>query len=178
MQALNVQDYLTLSIEAIALLGMFMVVNGIVAAAADCWRNASRKPQQAAAPVAPAYTYACPLTCELPANPRQEATPPVAAAQSVEVAALQEEQEAAPKKLTYAQATFKRASDLFGFEIKSKKEIKAALINKADLSFMGAVNLERSGRDFYEAANLALDNWEAARHRKHLERIASRQQAS
>jgi hypothetical protein len=98
---------------------------------------------------------------QLKAAPQQETAPEVVAA---------------PKKLTYAGETLKRASDLFGFEIKSKAQLKSALINKADLSFMGAVNLERSGREFYEAANFTLDKWEAARFRRHLEKIATCQQ--
>jgi hypothetical protein len=53
--------------------------------------------------------------------------------------------------LTYAQAIKNRCSACWGYEVKSKKDIKAGFINRTNLSFMQAVNLSRTGREFYEA---------------------------
>jgi hypothetical protein len=52
--------------------------------------------------------------------------------------------------LTYAQAIKNRCSACWGYEVKSKADIKAGFINRTDLNFMEAVNLERTGREFYE----------------------------
>jgi hypothetical protein len=52
--------------------------------------------------------------------------------------------------LTYTQAIKNRCSACWGYEVKSKADIKAGFINRTNLSFMGAVNLERTGREFYE----------------------------
>jgi len=51
---------------------------------------------------------------------------------------------------TYSQAIKNRCSACWGYEVKTKADIKAGFINRTNLSFMGAVNLERTGREFYE----------------------------
>lgn len=53
-------------------------------------------------------------------------------------------------KLTYVQAIKNRCSACWGYEVTSKGDIKSGFINRADLGFMEAVNLERSGKEFYE----------------------------
>jgi hypothetical protein len=60
-------------------------------------------------------------------------------------------------KLTYAQAIKRRCSACWGYEVISKADVKAGFINRANLNFMEAVNLERSGREFYETVEAYLD---------------------
>jgi hypothetical protein len=62
-----------------------------------------------------------------------------------------------PQRLTYTQAIKNRCSACWGYEVKSKDDIKAGFINRTDLSFMGAVNLERTGREFYETVESYLN---------------------
>jgi hypothetical protein len=59
--------------------------------------------------------------------------------------------------LTYAQAIKNRCSACWGYEVRSKGDIKSGFINRTDLNFMEAVNLERSGREFYETVETYLD---------------------
>ncbi len=67
------------------------------------------------------------------------------------------------KSPTLAQRTKDRCSKIFGYSIKTKGDINSAIINRSNTSFMEAVNLERSGNDFYNAVNLCLDRIEQAR---------------
>jgi hypothetical protein len=62
-----------------------------------------------------------------------------------------------PQRLTYTQAIKNRCSACWGYEVKSKDDIKAGFINRTDLSFMGAVNLERKGKEFYETVESYLN---------------------
>jgi hypothetical protein len=59
--------------------------------------------------------------------------------------------------LTYVQQIKNRCSACWGYEVKSKDDIKAGFINRTDLSFMGAVNLERKGKEFYETVESYLN---------------------
>ncbi len=52
--------------------------------------------------------------------------------------------------LTYAQAIKNRCSACWGYSVTTKRDIKEGFINRTNLNFMEAVNLERSGREFYE----------------------------
>jgi hypothetical protein len=65
---------------------------------------------------------------------------------------IEDEDEEPPKSssLTYAQVIKNRCSACWGYEVKSKADIKAGFINRANLNFMEAVNLERTGKEFYE----------------------------
>lgn len=60
-------------------------------------------------------------------------------------------------RLTYAQVIKKRCSACWGYEVTSKADIKAGFVNRTSLNFMEAVNLERSGKDFYQAVEAYLD---------------------
>jgi hypothetical protein len=61
------------------------------------------------------------------------------------------------KPLTYIQAIKNRCSACWGYEVTSKADIKAGFVNRTNLNFMEAVNLERSGREFYETVEAYLD---------------------
>ena len=63
----------------------------------------------------------------------------------------------APTKLTYAQAIKRRCSACWGYEVETKADIKSGFVNRANLNFMEAVNLERSGREFYQTVESYLD---------------------
>jgi hypothetical protein len=65
--------------------------------------------------------------------------------------------DAGTAKLTYAQAIKRRCGACWGYEVTSKGDIKAGFVNRANLNFMEAVNLERSGREFYETVEAYLD---------------------
>lgn len=45
----------------------------------------------------------------------------------------------------------------------SPANVKSTIINRTDISFMGAVNLERTGKDFWKAVDAALDKIEKSR---------------
>jgi hypothetical protein len=60
-------------------------------------------------------------------------------------------------KLTYSQAIKNRCSACWGYEVKSKTDIKAGFVNRANLNFMEAVNLERTGKEFYQTVEAYLD---------------------
>lgn len=45
----------------------------------------------------------------------------------------------------------------------SPASVKSTIINRTDISFMGAVNLERTGKDFWKAVDAALDKIEESR---------------
>jgi hypothetical protein len=60
-------------------------------------------------------------------------------------------------RLTYAQVIKKRCSACWGYEVTSKADIKAGFVNRTSLDFMEAVNLERSGKDFYQTVEAYLD---------------------
>jgi hypothetical protein len=64
-----------------------------------------------------------------------------------------------PQRLTYTQAIKNRCSACWGYEVKSKDDIKAGFINRTDLSFMEAVNLERKGKEFYQTVETYLDRF-------------------
>ncbi len=68
-------------------------------------------------------------------------------------------EETKPQRSTYSQAIKNRCSACWGYEVKSKDDIKAGFINRTDLSFMGAVNLERKGKEFYETVETYLDRF-------------------
>ncbi len=61
-----------------------------------------------------------------------------------------EEQECHNTPLTYTQAIKNRCSACWGYEVRSKGDIKSGFVNRANLNFMEAVNLERTGREFYK----------------------------
>jgi hypothetical protein len=60
-------------------------------------------------------------------------------------------------KLTYSQAIKNRCGACWGYEVKSKTDIKAGFVNRANLNFMEAVNLERTGKEFYQIVEAYLD---------------------
>jgi hypothetical protein len=60
-------------------------------------------------------------------------------------------------KLTYSQAIKNRCGACWGYEVKSKTDIKAGFVNRANLNFMEAVNLERTGKEFYQTVEAYLD---------------------
>lgn len=166
---MNFSQALDFAFISLAFLLAWLVVNGLTTAAIACWDNTATKPQQLAAPLA--YHYACPLTCELPQL--ETSVPPVA---------LQEEEpiptppaplapSVTDKKLTLAQEVKARCSKVFGYEITSKAGAKSAIINKGGATFMQAVNLERTGNDFWKAIASHLDRIEAER----LERKAAKE---
>lgn len=70
------------------------------------------------------------------------------------------------KKSTLAQRVKVRCSQVFGYEIKTPNDAKRAIINKSNVSFMGAVNLERKGAEFWQAVDSELDRIEAERKAK------------
>jgi hypothetical protein len=59
--------------------------------------------------------------------------------------------------LTYTQAIKNRCGACWGYVVKTKADIKAGFINRTNLNFMQAVNLERTGREFYETVEAYLD---------------------
>jgi len=59
--------------------------------------------------------------------------------------------------VTYAQAIKNRCGACWGYEVKSKADIKAGFINRTNLNFMEAVNLERTGKEFYQTVEAYLD---------------------
>jgi hypothetical protein len=59
--------------------------------------------------------------------------------------------------LTYVQAIKNRCGAGWGYEVKSKADIKAGFINRTNLNFMEAVNLERTGKEFYQTVEAYLD---------------------
>lgn len=59
--------------------------------------------------------------------------------------------------LTYTQAIKNRCGACWGYEVKSKADIKAGFINRTNLNFMEAVNLERTGKEFYQTVEAYLD---------------------
>jgi hypothetical protein len=63
----------------------------------------------------------------------------------------------ANQPLTYAQAIKNRCGACWGYEVKSKTDIKAGFVNRANLNFMEAVNLERTGKEFYQIVEAYLD---------------------
>jgi len=63
----------------------------------------------------------------------------------------------ANQPLTYTQAIKNRCSACWGYEVKSKADIKAGFVNRANLNFMEAVNLERTGKEFYQIVEAYLD---------------------
>lgn len=63
---------------------------------------------------------------------------------------------------TYAQSVKQRCAKFFGVEIKSKADIKAMFVNRDLVSFMEAVNLERTGKDFYTTVESYLDKLQAS----------------
>jgi hypothetical protein len=65
--------------------------------------------------------------------------------------------DAGTAKLTYAQAIKRRCGACWGYEVTSKADVKAGFINRANLNFMEAVNLERSGQEFYKTVEAYLD---------------------
>lgn len=60
-------------------------------------------------------------------------------------------------RLTYAQVIKNRCSACWGYEVTSKADIKAGFVNHTSLNFMEAVNLEHTGREFYETVEVYLD---------------------
>lgn len=60
--------------------------------------------------------------------------------------------------LTYAQAIKNRCSACWGYEVTTKRDIKEGFVNRTDLNFMEAVNLERTGREFYRTVETYLNN--------------------
>jgi hypothetical protein len=60
-------------------------------------------------------------------------------------------------KLTYSQAIKNRCGACWGYEVNSKADIKAGFINRSNLNFMEAVNLERTGKEFYQTVEAYLD---------------------
>jgi hypothetical protein len=60
-------------------------------------------------------------------------------------------------KLTYSQAIKNRCGACWGYEVKSKTDIKAGFVNRANLNFMEAVNLERTGKEFYQTVEAYLN---------------------
>jgi hypothetical protein len=61
------------------------------------------------------------------------------------------------QRLTYTQAIKNRCGACWGYEVATKDDIKAGFINRTDLGFMEAVNLERTGREFYETVESYLN---------------------
>jgi hypothetical protein len=59
--------------------------------------------------------------------------------------------------LTYAQTIKNRCSACWGYEVTTKADIKSGFVNRTTLNFMEAVNLERSGKDFYQTVEAYLD---------------------
>ena len=59
--------------------------------------------------------------------------------------------------LTYVQQIKNRCSACWGYEVQSKADIKAGFINRTNLNFMEAVNLERTGKEFYQTVEAYLD---------------------
>jgi hypothetical protein len=155
----SVAQCLNVSIIALSVFWLFLVVNGIVQSAIAAWKDV-RKPQQVAA--APSFHYACPLTCELPSSPVASIPTPT----QLEVttpAPLAPEPVAKAVKVTYSHQVKERCSRVFGYQVTTKADVKRALINKGNLNFMAAVNLERTGKDFYEAVDACLDRIEEER---------------
>jgi hypothetical protein len=68
-----------------------------------------------------------------------------------------DEEQLKSSTLTYTQTIKNRCSACWGYEVKSKADIKAGFVNRTHLSFMGVVNLERTGREFYETVENYLD---------------------
>jgi hypothetical protein len=68
-----------------------------------------------------------------------------------------DEEQLKSSTLTYTQAIKNRCSACWGYEVKSSSDIKAGFINRTHLSFMEAVNLERTGREFYETVETYLN---------------------
>lgn len=61
------------------------------------------------------------------------------------------------KLMTYTQAIKRRCSACWGYEVTSKADIESGFINRTDIGFMGAVGLERTGKEFYETVEAYLD---------------------
>ena len=61
--------------------------------------------------------------------------------------------------LTYVQQIKNRCSACWGYEVQLKTDIKAGFINRANLNFMEAVNLERKGKEFYKIVESYLDRF-------------------
>ena len=59
--------------------------------------------------------------------------------------------------LTYAQMIKRRCSVCWGYQVESKGDIKSGFVNRANLNFMQAVNLERTGKEFYQTVEAYLD---------------------
>jgi hypothetical protein len=63
----------------------------------------------------------------------------------------------ANQPLTYTQAIKNRCGACWGYEVTTKADIKAGFINRTNLNFMEAVNLERTGKEFYQTVEAYLD---------------------
>jgi hypothetical protein len=59
--------------------------------------------------------------------------------------------------LTYTQAIKNRCTACWGYKVATKRDIKEGFVNRTNLNFMEAVNLERSGKDFYQTVEAYLD---------------------
>jgi len=59
--------------------------------------------------------------------------------------------------LTYTQAIKNRCSACWGYKVATKRDIKEGFVNRTNLNFMEAVNLERNGKDFYQTVEAYLD---------------------
>lgn len=164
---MNFATILDASVVTLACFWMFLVVDGIMGAAIACWSDSVPRPETTST-LAPVCHYACPLTCELPevvisapvelikTVEIETGTSAVVIAPEVTEEAIEQPLKVA-KRLTYSQQVKARASKMFGYPISTKEVLKSSIINRSDLSFMGAVNLERTGKDFYQVVDSYLD---------------------
>jgi len=63
----------------------------------------------------------------------------------------------ANQRLTYTQVIKNCCGACWGYEVKTKADIKAGFINRSPLNFMEAVNLERTGKEFYQTVEAYLN---------------------
>jgi len=65
----------------------------------------------------------------------------------------------ANQRLTYTQVIKNCCGACWGYEVKTKADIKAGFINRSPLNFMEAVNLERTGKEFYQTVEAYLNRF-------------------